>query len=93
MHSFNVLLNLFGEVYVVYNSRCRSICRKQGRRLRLASEGDNYGERSEPKNFFAHGGDNPPRNSKTNNAGIKVGGIDPPHPPRCRRLWPHDSVV
>jgi hypothetical protein len=53
----------------------------QGRRLRFVSGGDNYGERSEPKNFFARGGDNPPRNSKTNNAGIKVGGIDPPHPP------------
>jgi hypothetical protein len=43
--------------------------------------GDNYGERSEPKKFFARRGDNPPRNSKTNNAGIKLGGIDPPHPP------------
>jgi hypothetical protein len=31
----------------------------QGRRLRFASGkwgGDNYGERSEPKNFFARGG-------------------------------------
>jgi hypothetical protein len=28
----------------------------QGRRLRFASCRDNYGERSEPKNFFARGG-------------------------------------
>jgi hypothetical protein len=34
--------------------------------------GDNYGERSEPTKFFARGGHNPSRNSKTNNAGIKV---------------------
>jgi hypothetical protein len=32
------------------------------------------------KIFLLTGG-NPPRNSKTNNAGIKVGGIGPPHPP------------
>jgi hypothetical protein len=32
------------------------------------------------KIFFLGGGDNPPRISKTNNAGMKVG-IDPPHPP------------
>jgi hypothetical protein len=37
-------------------------------------------------NFFAHGGwDNPSRNSKTNNAGIKVGDRSPI--PRCRPLW------
>jgi hypothetical protein len=28
----------------------------QGRRLRLASGKDSYGERSEPENFFARGG-------------------------------------
>jgi hypothetical protein len=31
---------------------------------------------SKPKKFFAQG-DNPPRNSKTNNAGIKVGDRSP----------------
>jgi hypothetical protein len=49
----------------------------QGCRLRFASGRNNYGERSEPKNFFAREGDNPPRNSKTNNAGIKAADRSP----------------
>jgi hypothetical protein len=32
-------------------------------------------------NFFARRGDNPPRNSKTNNAGLKVGDRSPSSPP------------
>ena len=50
-----------------------------GRLLRFASEKDNYGECSEPKKLFCSRGDNSPRNSNTNNAGIKVGGPIP-HP-------------
>jgi hypothetical protein len=51
---------------------------KQGRRLRFASGRDNYGERSEPKKLFWSRGIIR-RNSKTNNAGIKIW-IDPPFP-------------
>jgi hypothetical protein len=32
------------------------LLRSQGRRLRFASGGDNYGARSEPNKFFARGG-------------------------------------
>jgi hypothetical protein len=40
------------------------VCRcMQGRRLRFASGRDNYGERSEPKNFLLTG-DNPPETAK-----------------------------
>ena len=38
----------------------------QGRRLRFASGGDKFGERSEPKKFLLLGGIIPPRNSNTN---------------------------
>ena len=38
-----------------------SITDYQGRRLRFASGGDKFGERSEPKKIFAPGGDNPPQ--------------------------------
>jgi hypothetical protein len=78
-HARDVIVHFFHSVEVGLHTSKR---RKQGHRLRFANGGDNYGERSEPKNFFARGGDNPPRNSKTNDAGIKVVGsillIPPP---------------
>jgi hypothetical protein len=59
----------------------------QGRRLRFASGGDNYGERSETKKFFCSRRDNPPRNSETSNAGIKVAGSIPLTPPASAPMF------
>jgi hypothetical protein len=57
----------------------------QGRRLRFASGGIIMASAASLKIFFSRG-DNTLRKSKTNNAGIKVGGSIPSSP-RCRRLW------